>query len=329
MRSAEGIGKNTIMDEFAALKKQIPGVRRNVSLKNHTTFRIGGPAKYFFAAKTSEQIVKAVQAARSLKLPFFVLSGGSNVLMPDKGFSGLVIKIQNTKYKVRDTKVWAEAGVPMATLVRETGKRGLQGLEWAGGLPGTLGGAVRGNAGAFGGETKDSVVEVEALDHEGKRRKFSGRECQFAYRSSIFKKKGYIVLVATMQLRKGNKEKIQAVAKEHMRYRKERHPLEYPSAGSIFKNCDLKETPETIQVQFKDVIKTDPFPVIPAAALIARAKLQRMRVGDAEISEKHPNYIVNLGNATANDVLQLIARVEKKIKNKFSIDLEEEITFPH
>ena len=143
------------------------------------------------------------------------------------------------------------------------------------------------------------------------------------------KKKGYIVLAATMQLRKGNKAKIQAVAKEHMRYRKERHPLEYPSAGSIFKNCDLKKTPATVQVQFKDVIKTDPFPVIPAAALIARAKLQGMRVGDAEISEKHPNYIVNRGNATANDVLELIARVKKEIKNKFSIDLEEEITFPH
>ena len=317
------------MHEFLLLKQQIPEVRRNVPLKKHTTFRIGGPAKYFFAAKTSGQIAKAVQVARSLKLPFFVLSGGSNVLVPDSGISGLVIKLQTTNYKLQINRVWAEAGVPMATLVRETGKRGLQGLEWAGGLPGTLGGAVRGNAGAFGGETKDSVVEVEALDHEGKRRKFSGRECQFAYRSSIFKKKGYIVLAATMQLRKGSKAKIQAVAKEHMRYRKERHPLEYPSAGSIFKNCDLKKTPATVQVQFKDVIKTDPFPVIPAAALIARAKLQRMRVGDAEISEKHPNYIVNLGNATANDVLQLIARVEKKIKNKFSIDLEEEITFPH
>src|SRR3989338_2312785 len=306
------------------LAKILPGLKTNVSLAQHTTFRIGGPAKYFFAAKTTSDVIKAIRTAKKLKLPFFVLGQGSNLLVSDKGFNGLVVKIQNSKFKIQNSRLYAEAGISFSVLVYETGKRGLAGLEWAGGLPGTLGGAVRGNAGAFGGETKDSVVEVEAFDHEGRRRKFSGRECQFAYRSSIFKKKGYIVLAATMQLRKGSKAKIQAVAKEHMRYRKERHPLEYPSAGSIFKNCDLKKPPATVQVQFKDVIKTDPFPVIPAAALIARAKLQGMRVGDAEISEKHPNYIVNRGNATANDVLELIARVKKEIKNKFSIDLEEE-----
>ncbi len=317
------------MNEFEALKQQLPGVRRDVRLKDHTTFRIGGPAKYFFVAKTSEDIEKAVSAARHFKIPFFILGTGSNVLAPDKGFSGLVVKIQNTKYKILNTKVWAEAGVSMATLVKETGELGLAGLEWAGGLPGTVGGGVRGNAGAFGGEIKDAIVQVEAIDQKGKRRTFSRKECQFRYRSSTFKEKNLVVLNSTFQLRKGKREEIQAVAKDHIRYREERHPLEYPNAGSIFKNCDAKKFSAKLQKQFKDVIKIDPFPVVPTAYLIAQAGLKGLRVLDAQVSEKHPNYIVNLGNARAKDVWELIVKVKKRIKKQFGIELEEEITFPH
>ena len=298
-------------------------------LKNHTTFRIGGPAKYFFVAKTSGNIAKAVAAARRLKIPFFILGTGSNVLAPDKGFSGLVIKIENCKLKIENLSAWAEAGVSLSTLVKETGKLGLAGLEWAGGLPGTVGGAVRGNAGAFGGEIKDSIVQVEAIDERGKRGTFSLKECQFGYRSSIFKEKNFIVLSAAFKLEKGNKKEIQAAARNHIRYRKERHPLEYPNAGSIFKNCDLVKVPKALRKEMKDVIKVDPFPVIPTAALIARAKLQGLRVRDAQVSEKHPNYMVNLGNARAKDVIRLIADVKKRIKKKFGVDLEEEISFPH
>ncbi|HEY4509628.1 MAG TPA: UDP-N-acetylmuramate dehydrogenase [Candidatus Paceibacterota bacterium] len=325
------------MNDFSLLKQQLPGVRRDIPLKDHTTFRIGGPAKYFFIAKTSNDIAKAVSVARNLKLPFFLLSGGSNVLASDDGFPGLVVKIQNSKFKLpldsargkQTTKVWAEAGVSMATLVRETGKRGLAGLEWAGGLPGTVGGAVRGNAGAFGGEIKDTTTQVEAIDEKGKRKTFSRKECKFGYRSSIFKEKNLVVLDSTFQLRKGNKKEIQAVAKDHIRYRKERHPLEYPNAGSIFKNCDLAKVPKELAESMKDVIKMDPFPVIPTAAILARAKLQGLRVGDAQISEKHPNYIVNRGDASAKDVIQLIAKTKKLIKKKFGVELEEEISFPH
>ena len=325
------------MSEFSLLKQKLPGVRRGVPLKDHTTFKIGGPAKYFCVAKKSSDIAKAVAAARRLKIHFFILGTGSNVLAPDNGFPGLVIKIQNTAYKIpldsargkQTTRVWAEAGVSMAALVRETGKRGLAGLEWAGGLPGTVGGAVRGNAGAFGGEIKDSIVRVEAVDEKGKRRTFSRKECKFGYRSSIFKEKNFIVLSASFKLEKGNKKEIQAAARDHIRYRKERHPLEYPNAGSIFKNCDLAKVPKALRKEMQDVIKVDPFPVIPTAALIARAKLQGLRVGDVQVSEKHPNYMVNLGNARTKDVLRLIANVKKRIKKKFGVDLEEEISFPH
>ena len=199
------------MDIFLALKQNLPSVQENVPLKNHTTFRIGGPARYFFAAQTEEDIQKAVQAAKELKLPFLILGGGSNILASDQGFSGLVIKIQNTEYKIpldsargrQDTTVYAQAGVPMATLVQETGKHGLSGLEWAGGLPGTVGGAIRGNAGAFEGETKDCVVEVKVLNEKGEVEVFSKEQCKFAYRSSLFKQKKFCGAFGNFEIERG------------------------------------------------------------------------------------------------------------------------------
>src|SRR3989344_7340069 len=146
------------------IEKELPRIKKNIFLKNHTTFQIGGKAQYFFVAKKKEDIIKGIKTAKKLKTPFFILGEGSNVLISDKGFEGFVIHIKNTDYSIQDTRLYAEAGVLMSVLVRETTRRGLLGLEWAGGLPGTLGGAIRGNAGAFGGETKDSVLEVEVLD---------------------------------------------------------------------------------------------------------------------------------------------------------------------
>jgi len=309
------------------LKEELPKVRENVPLKNHTTFKIGGPARYFFVARNSKDIAKAVSTAKKLNIPYFLLSGGSNILVSDKGFPGLVIKIQNTKYKIQGTKLYTEAGVDVSTLVRETTQRGLAGLEWAGGLPGTVGGAVRGNAGAFGGEIKDSIAEVEAIDENGKKKKFSNKECGFGYRNSLFKKNGLIVIGAVFELKKSNKKEIQDIAKEHIVYRKERHPLEYPNAGSIFKNCDVKKVPKKLREELKDKIKKDPFPVIPTAVLLAKANLQGLQIGHAQVSKKHPNYIVNLGEASAKDVLQLIKKVKQRIKTKLSVDLEEEIQF--
>ncbi|MCH8986906.1 hypothetical protein IIA94_01920 [Patescibacteria group bacterium] len=163
----------------------------------------------------------------------------------------------------------------------------------------------------------------------GNLKTFTREECEFAYRSSIFKKENWIVLSVLFQLKQGDKKAIQAIAKDHMNYRKERHPLEYPNAGSIFKNCDLKLFSQELQKQFKDenVVKVDPFPVVPTAYLIAQAKLQGLQVGDAQVSEKHPNYMVNRGSATSNDVLELIEKVKKAVKEKFSIDLEVEVQY--
>lgn len=302
------------------------GLKENVSLSPFTTFKIGGKARYFFSAKNKEDIIKAVKTATALKMPFFVLGGGSNLLVSDKGFNGLVIHIENKGYSINDNKLYAEAGVDFPVLVSKTGSKGLSGLEWAGGLPGTIGGAIRGNAGAFGGEIKDSVIEVEVLDNKRVVMKLKNKECKFSYRSSIFKEKNWIVISAVFKLKKGNKERILKEAKEHIKYRKDRHPLEYPNAGSIFKNYDAKKIPNRYRKELQHVIKRDPFDVIPTAYLISQADLKGSRWHDAEVSKKHPNYIVNKGKAKAKDVKALISKVKKKIKEKYSIDLEQEVT---
>lgn len=310
-----------------SIEVQLPGVKKNISLKNHTTFRVGGKAKYFFEAKTKEDIIRSVKKANLLKLPFFILGEGSNILVSDSGFKGLVIKIQNSKLKIKNPRLYAEAGTPMKQLVEETGKLGLLGLEWAGGLPGTLGGAVRGNAGAFGGEIKDSIVKVEAIDKSGRVMKLSKKECEFSYRSSIFKQKNWIVLSALFRLEKGVKKETQKTALDHIQYRKEKHPLEYPNAGSIFKNCDLKKIPVSHIKIFYGAVKTDPFLVVPSAFIISEAGLKGKKIGKAEISKKHPNYIINRGGARAKDVIQLINLAKEEVKKKFNIVLEDEIQY--
>ena len=307
--------------------EELPGVEKDVILAPYTTFHIGGPASYFFRAKTKEDIVAAIQAASASQMPFFVLAGGSNVLVSDAGFDGLVIFIENTQYGVEGTKVRADAGTMVSTLVKETGERGLAGLEWAGGLPGTIGGAVRGNAGAFGEEIKDSVVSVEAVSLTGEARTFSNEECRFSYRSSIFKEEGWIVLSVTLQLKEGNVSDLQKTAAEHIAYREEKHPLEYPNAGSVFKNCDFADFPEEFKDQVKEKVKTDPFPVVPTAYIISETDLKGLRVGNAQVSQKHPNYIVNIGGATAKDVLELISEVKKRVKERFGVNLEQEIQY--
>ena len=206
-------------------------------------------------------------------------------------------------------------------------------MEWAGGLPGTLGGAVRGNAGAFGGEIKDSIFKVEALDNNLNLRKLSNKQCQFSYRSSIFKKKNWIVLSVTIKLKKGNKKNIISIAQSHIQYRKERHPLEYPNAGSIFKNCDFSKFSKkdhsaiALRARLSKVVKKDPFDVVPTAYLISEAGLKGTKIGKVQVSKKHPNYMVNLGGAKTRDVLKLIDLVKRRIKKIYNINLEVEVQF--
>ncbi|MFH1780607.1 MAG: UDP-N-acetylmuramate dehydrogenase [Candidatus Nealsonbacteria bacterium] len=254
--------------------------QKNISLKKYTTFRIGGQAKYFFIAKTKNDLLRAVKEAKERRLPFFILGNGSNLLVSDEGYKGLVIK----------------TGKPLSSYVSK-------GLEWAAGIPGTIEGAVYGNAGAFGQSMKDAVESAEVFDTKTKKVKiFKNKDCQFGYRTSIFKRnRDLIILSVKIKRRKSDFKKI----KEYLDYRKKTQPLNFPSAGSVFKNPSG----------------------FSAGELIEKCGLKGKKIGGAQISNVHANFIVNLGTATAQDVLLLIKLIKKTVKKKFKINLKEEIIF--
>ena len=282
-------------------------IQERVQLKDYTTFRIGGPARYFIQARTKKEIIEAVKWAKENSLPFFILGGGSNLLVSDKGYNGVVIKILNSKIKTSQKNIIvADAGLPLSKTVVVSLQKRLTGLEWAAGIPGTVGGAVRGNAGAFEGEMKDSVKTVEAFDSEKmKIRKFKNKECGFGYRKSVFKKNPrLIVLSCELFLKKGDKKKIREKIQKYLDYRHQRHPKE-PSAGSIFKKIGRE----------------------PAPILISRAGLVGKKIGKARVSQKHCNFIINCGGAKAKDVVNLIKSIKKSIKKKLKKNLQEEIQF--
>jgi len=301
------------------IKKLLSGVKENVSLKNYSTFRIGGKAEYFFIAKSKDELVSAILIAKKLKLPLFILGNGSNLLISDKGFNGLVIRLQVTGFRLKMNAIYAEAGVFLNRLVSLALENNLSGLEWAAGIPGTLGGAIYGNAGAFGKSMGDNIKEVEVLDIRDLRFKiYDLRKCKFGYRDSIFKKKNnLIILSAEIKLRKGNKKEIKDKMKEYLDYRKRNQPLNFPSIGSIFKN------PSPAQISKKFMAGRG----FSAGELIEKCGLKGKKIGNVKISEKHANFIINLGNGKAADVKKLINLAKKKVKEKFGINLKEEIQY--
>lgn len=280
--------------------------QKNVSLADQTSFRIGGPAKYFFAAKDKKDLVEAIKKVKKLKIPFFILGGGNNVLALDKGYNGLVIKISNSKFLISNYNIYAGAGVALAKLVALAADQSLTGLEWAVGIPGTMGGAVYGNAQAFGSKMSDLIKSVEVFDVKNfKIKTFKKRGCRFSEKESIFKKKkNLIILSVILRLKRGNKKKIEKKIREHILARKKNQPLQFPSAGSIFVNQPGK----------------------PASSyLIDKAGLKGKKIGGAQISEKHAGFIINKGGAEAKDVLALIKTIKREVKKKFKVSLKEEI----
>jgi len=301
-------------------------IEENVVLAPYTSFRVGGQARYFVAVTSTEELQEALTQAKAADWPVFILAAGSNVIVSSLGFDGLVIQVKIAGYSTEGNIITSGAAELMSTLVDASIGQGLAGLEWAGGLPGTFGGAIRGNAGAFGGEIKDSIATVTSVhqdSHEITTR--HNNECQFGYRESIFKTKpNEIIISATVQLKSGDKEELRKIADDHISYRQTHHPLEYPNSGSIFKNTPVEKVPADILPQFKDVIKTDPFPVVPTAKIIADAGLSGTQIGQAQVSTKHTNYIVNLGGATGEDIVGLINKVKEVVQTKFGITLEVE-----
>jgi len=302
--------------------------RKNVSLAKHSNYKIGGPARYFFEARTPAEVRTALAEAKKRKLKVFILGGGTNLIISDKGFNGLVLKIIVRGFSAKKNEVTVGAGELMADLLKFAAQKRLSGLQWAGGLPGTVGGAVRGNAGAFGGETKDNIKSVRTLNTKTlKEKAWTNRQCWFGYRSSIFKEQDgeEIVLEATFTLEKGDEKNIRAEMNDHIRYRQEHQPLEYPNVGSIFKNVPLARVPKKWHAAFAPVVKTDPFPVVPTAYLLSEAGLKGVVHGGAMFSPKHPNFIVNVRKAKASDVKALIALAQAEVRKKFGIKLEPEV----
>ncbi|HEV2386130.1 MAG TPA: UDP-N-acetylmuramate dehydrogenase [Candidatus Acidoferrales bacterium] len=306
-----------------------PQFAENVSLAQFSSYRIGGPARRYCEAASVEEVRAAVAEARRQGWRLFVLGGGTNLLIDDHGFDGLVLRPNFRLLEASGARVRAGAGLLVSELLDFLAPRGLAGLEWAGGLPGTVGGAVRGNAGAFGGEIKDVTTEVESLDTATLELLVRpNADCRFGYRSSLFKERpGEIILTARFALRAGEPAAIAQTIAEKQEYRWRRHPLEYPNIGSIFKNVDLKLVPEPVRELCAAVIKVDPFPVVPTAFLLAEAGLKGIRRGGAMISPKHPNFIVNVDQASSADVRALVEHAKERVWEKFRIRLEEEIQY--
>lgn len=300
-------------------------IEEGVLLKDYSTFRVGGPARYFVKVETIEALQAALATAREKSWPIFVLAGGSNIIFPDTGFDGLVMYVAIKGLSIEGTELTAGAAAMMSQLVDASVEHGLKGLEWAGGLPGTFGGAIRGNAGAFRGEIKDVISSVTSVQHHtGAIVTRTNADCRFGYRDSVFKHSHEVIVGATVQLSSADPAELRAIADSRIAFRQERHPLEYPNVGSIFKNTPVEKVPEHWRAHFQDFIKIDPFEIVPTGKIIQDAGLKGYQIGDAQVSEKHANYIVNLGHATATDIVSLIRHIQATVRRKFGIELETE-----
>lgn len=276
-------------------------------MKNHTTFRIGGPAACFVRPQDAGQVERILHICRENEVPWFILGNGSNLLVSDRGFDGVIIQIYRnmSRIQVSGHHMTVQAGALLSAVAKQALREGLSGLEFASGIPGTVGGAVVMNAGAYGGEMKDVVESVTVLDEERAVRKLAREELQMGYRTSLVKKKGYTVLEAVLKLNDGDPAAISARMEELKEQRVSKQPLEYPSAGSTFKR------PEGYF----------------AGKLIMDSGLRGFRVGGAQISEKHCGFVINTGDATAEDVVRLIRQVQDIVYEKFHVKLEPEVRF--
>lgn len=273
-------------------------------MSKHTTFRIGGPADIFLTPKVS-QVLDVLKLAKEEHVPVTVIGNGSNLLVADKGIRGLVISFgkEAEEIQIEGTRMTVAAGTILAKVAAEAARNSLTGLEFAAGIPGSIGGAIVMNAGAYGGEMKDVVIGAKVLTPEGEIKELTKEELEFAYRHSCIPEKEYIVLEATLELTPGEEEKIREIMNDFKNRRIEKQPLEYPSAGSTFKR------PEGYF----------------AGKLIQDAGLRGYRVGGAQVSEKHCGFVINTGDATANDVRQLMEDVKRIVFDKYQVKLEPEV----
>lgn len=274
-------------------------------MKKHTTFRIGGPAEYLILPQTTEEIADVIKLCRQEEIPWYIVGNGSNLLVADEGVRGVVIQLLRNfnQIQAEGCQIRMQAGAQNAAVAKRALDASLTGFEFAAGIPGTIGGAVVMNAGAYGGEIKDILKEVTVLDPNGMIRTIPAEELELGYRTSIIARKGYVVLEAVIVLKTGDPKEIKAAMDELKEKRVTKQPLEYPSAGSTFKR------PEGYF----------------AGKLIMDAGLRGFSVGGAQISEKHCGFVINKGNATAKDVTELMDETKKIVMEKFGVALEPEV----
>ncbi|WP_350343489.1 UDP-N-acetylmuramate dehydrogenase [Proteinivorax tanatarense] len=297
------------MDKIAEkLSSGIP--KEYIKLKHHiapyTTFEIGGPADIFITPSEVDQIIWAVTISKELQIPYYILGKGSNILIDDKGLRGIVIYLGEnfSKSTVLDNKIKAQSGASLEEVSKLAMEKSLTGLEFAVGIPGSVGGGIFMNAGAYEGQLGDVVDEVTGiLEHEVVT--YTKDDLEFGYRSSTFQKEGVIILEATLRLEKGNKEKVKSYIEDLTTKRETKQPLELPSAGSVFKR------PQGYY----------------AGKLIQDSGLKGFSIGGAQVSEKHCGFIVNKGNATSQDVKNLVAHIQKTVKEKFGVELKRELKY--
>lgn len=283
-------------------------ILKNELMSKHTSLKIGGPADYFITVNSIQELKDVLKIAKKNNISITFVGNGTNLLVKDGGIRGFVIKLNLNSFKIKRSSneilITVESGMSLATLSLIAGKEEIAGLEFLSGIPGTIGGAIRMNAGAYGKEMKDIVIKSRYMTYDGKIKTLNLNEHKFEYRNSIFSElKEAIIIDTTIKAEKGIKDEIDKKVKEYSNARKEKQPLEYPNAGSTFKRKEGYIT----------------------AKLIDECGLKGYSIGDAEVSSKHAGFLVNKGKATANDILNLVEYVKKEVNKKFGIDIELEI----
>lgn len=308
----------------------LPGLIEHEPMAKHTNFRIGGSAQYYVVASTKEECIRAIELAEAAGLAWYVYGGGSNMLVADKGFDGLMIQTAFRAIEVRGEEIICDAGAITALVARKSAEAGLAGFEWAAGVPGTIGGAIYGNAGCYGGEMKDAVASVDAFRVADQKRVTLSKEgCGFGYRESGFKKERYVIFGCTLQLAHGDSATSLARIMEIQTMRKEKQPLGESGAGCMFKNVEFQDEAEIAQLQSETDV---PAPMIASKAIsagwiIERSGLLGRRIGDIEVSPKHGNFLINHGNGTADEVAQLVSICQMEVRNRFGLRLQTEVQF--
>lgn len=279
-------------------------IQYNVPMSKYTSFKVGGPAECLIKIETLEELKQILEIAQNNNIKTTIIGNGSNILVKDEGIKGIVLKIEIKKFELsKENELIVGSGNKLGEIAQKLAKEEITGFEFASGIPGTVGGAIRMNAGAHGSEMKDVVKTIIYINKKGEINTIENAQAEFEYRKSMFSKNDFIIIEAKMKFSKGNKEEIQAKMQEYLTYRKEKQPIEYPSAGSTFKRGT-------------DFI---------TAKLIDECGLKGYKIGGAQISEKHAGFIINTGNATAEDILKLIEYTKKQVYDKFGKEIEPEI----